>query len=112
MIKVIDDYTFSISFEKPYGSFPAQIAISGWHGYGGIIKPAHYLKQFHAKYTPQAELAPKLKAASIPEDQWENLFNAKQMTEWMWNITNEAGIGHPSLVRLDHQEGRWRRLHI
>ncbi len=98
VIKVIDDYTFSISFEKPYGSFPAQIAISGWRGYGGIIKPAHYLKQFHAKYTPQAELAPKLKAASIPEDQWQNLFNAKQMTEWMWNITNEAGIGHPSLV--------------
>ena len=98
VIKVADDFTFSISFEKPYGSFPAQIAIAGWRGYGGIIKPAHYLKQFHIKYTKQEELSPKLKEASIPEDQWQNLFNARQMTEWMWNITNQNGIGHPSLV--------------
>jgi peptide/nickel transport system substrate-binding protein len=98
VFKIIDNFTFSITFEKPYGAFPAEIAIAGWRGYAGIIKPAHYLKQFHIKYTKQEELAPKLKAASIPEDQWQNLFNAKQMTEWMWNITNEAGIGHPSLV--------------
>ena len=51
VIKVADDFTFSISFEKPYGSFPAQIAIAGWRGYGGIIKPAHYLKQFHINST-------------------------------------------------------------
>jgi peptide/nickel transport system substrate-binding protein len=98
VIKIIDDFTFTISFDEPYGSFPAQISISGWRGYAGIIKPKHWLKQFHIAYTPQEELAPKLREASIPEDQWQNLFNAKQMTEWMWNITNEAGIGHPSLV--------------
>ncbi len=98
VVKIIDDYTFSVTFDKPYGSFPAQIAIAGWRGYGGLIKPKHYLKQFHIKYTPQAELAPKLKAASIPEDQWQNLFNSKQMTEWMWNITNESGLGHPTLT--------------
>lgn len=98
VIKIIDDFTFSVTFDKPYGSFTAQISISGWRGYGGIIKPKHWLKQFHISYTPQAELAPKLKEASIPEDQWQNLFNAKQMTEWMWNITNEAGIDHPSVV--------------
>jgi peptide/nickel transport system substrate-binding protein len=93
----IDDWTFSITFDKPYGSFLAQIGVGGWRGYGGLIKPKHYLKQFHIKYTKQEELAPKLKEASIPEDQWQNLFNAKQMTEWMWNITNQNGIGHPTL---------------
>jgi peptide/nickel transport system substrate-binding protein len=98
VVKIIDDFTFSVNFDKPYGSFPAQIAISGWRGYAGLIKPKHYLKQFHIKYTSLDDLKPKLKEASIPEDQWQNLFNAKQMTEWMWNITNEAGIGHPSLV--------------
>ena len=97
-IAFIDDWTFSITFDKPYGSFLAQIGVGGWRGYGGLIKPKHYLKQFHIKYTPQAELAPKLKAASLPEDQWQSLFNAKQMTEWMWNITNENGIGHPTLT--------------
>jgi peptide/nickel transport system substrate-binding protein len=96
-VTFIDDWTFSITFDKPYGSFLAQIGVGGWRGYGGIIKPKHYLKQFHIKYTPQAELAPKMKAASIPEDQWQSLFNAKQMTDWMWNIANENGIGHPTL---------------
>lgn len=96
-ISYIDDWTFSITFDKPYGSFLAQIGVGGWRGYGGIIKPKHYLKQFHIKYTKQEELAPKMKAASIPEDQWQSLFNAKQMTDWMWNITNQNGIGHPTL---------------
>ncbi len=94
---VIDDWTFSITFDKPYGSFLAQIGVGGWRGYGGIIKPKHYLKQFHIDYTSIEELKPKMAEASIPEDQWQNLFNAKQMTDWMWNITNENGIGHPTL---------------
>ncbi len=97
MVNIIDDYTFSVTFDGPYGSFPAQVAISGWRGYGGLIRPKHYLMQFHEKYADAAELKAKLVEASIPEDQWQNLFNAKQMTEWMWNITNENGIGHPTL---------------
>ncbi len=97
VVNIIDDYTFSVTFDGPYGSFPAQVAISGWRGYGGLIRPKHYLMQFHEKYADPAELKAKLVEASIPEDQWQNLFNAKQMTEWMWNITNENGIGHPTL---------------
>jgi peptide/nickel transport system substrate-binding protein len=95
---VIDDWTFKITFDKPYGSFLAQIGVGGWRGYGGLIKPKHYLKQFHEKYGDPAEMKKMMQEASIPEDQWQNLFNAKQMTEWMWNLTNENGIGHPTLT--------------
>jgi peptide/nickel transport system substrate-binding protein len=97
-LNVIDDWTFSLQFDRPYGAFPAQISIAGWRGYAGIIKPRHYLEQFHKKYADPKELKEKLKAESIPEDQWFNLFNAKQLTEWMWNVTNEQGLGHPTLT--------------
>ena len=98
VVNIIDDFTFSVTFPKPYGSFPAQLAIAQWRGYSCLIKPAHYLKQFHIKYTSQEELAPKLKEASIPEDQWQNLFNAKAFGENLWNLTIENGIGHPVLT--------------
>jgi len=97
-LTVVDDFTFKLTFDKPYGSFPAHVAISGWIGYQDLIKPAHYLKQFHIKYTPLEELQPLMAAESIADDQWFNLFNAKQITGWAWNITNEAGIGHPVLT--------------
>jgi peptide/nickel transport system substrate-binding protein len=98
VVKIIDDYTFTVTFDGPYGAFPAETAIAGWRGYGGLIRPKHYLTQFHEKYADPAELKQKLVDASIPEDQWQNLFNAKQINEWMWNITNEAGIGSPLLT--------------
>jgi peptide/nickel transport system substrate-binding protein len=97
-LNVIDDLTFSLKFDSSYGTFPAQVAIAGWRGYGGIIKPRHYLEQFHKKYADPKELKQKLEEESVPEDQWFNLFNAKQMTEWMWNVTNEQGLGHPTLT--------------
>ncbi|MDP9351143.1 MAG: ABC transporter substrate-binding protein, partial [Chloroflexota bacterium] len=97
-LTVIDDLTFSLTFDAPYGSFPAQLAIGQWRSYGDIIKPKHYLQQFHTKYTPLEKLKPLMKKESIPEDQWYTLFNAKQLTGWLWNVTNEQGIGHPVLT--------------
>jgi peptide/nickel transport system substrate-binding protein len=97
-LKVVDDRTFSLKFDAPYGSFPTQIAVAGWRSYTGVIKPRHYLEQFHVKYADPKQLREELKEESIPEDQWFNLFNAKQLTEWMWNVTNEQGIGHPTLT--------------
>ena len=97
-LKVIDDLTFSVTFDAPYGSFPAQLAIAQWRGYQDFIKPKHYLRQFHTKYTPLEKLKPLLKKESIPQDQWFNLFNARQMAGNLWNVTNELGIGHPVLT--------------
>ena len=97
-LTILDDFTFKLTFDKPYGSFPAHLAISGWIGYGDLLKPSHYLKQFHIDYTPLEELRPLMRQESIEEDQWYNLFNAKQMTGWMWDVTNENGIGSPVLT--------------
>ena len=76
--KLIDDYTFSFSFENPnfralegdhwpspyWGKF-------GWAWYA----PAHYMKQFHQKYADPDELAALVKEEEV--DDWIQLFRLK-----------------------------------
>ena len=79
---VIDDHTFRISFTKPYGRFLVQLAIDGWRGYEELIKPKHYLTQFHADYTPLAELEDMIKERSLAAGEWWNLFHSKDIIRW------------------------------
>ena len=50
---VIDDETFSLSFNESYGGFLVHISISGWKGYTDLLKPAHYLKQYHKDFAEE-----------------------------------------------------------
>jgi peptide/nickel transport system substrate-binding protein len=93
--EVIDDYTFKISFDSPYGGFPVRLAIQGWRGYSELLKPAHYLKQFHADYTPLEQLEPLIKEAGFEPGQWDSLFHDKDITNW--ELTNPKAIGFPVL---------------
>ncbi|MCY4522481.1 MAG: ABC transporter substrate-binding protein [Caldilineaceae bacterium] len=109
-VEILDDYTFTVTFDDQYGSFPAQMAIASWRGYQDLLKPAHYLKQFHADYADADELAAKMEAESIEEGQWYNLFNAKQMPGNLWRVINEEGFGHPVLTAwqmVDFGNGVW-----
>jgi peptide/nickel transport system substrate-binding protein len=97
-LSIIDDYTFSLTFDEPYGSFPAMIAIAGWRSYADFMRPKHYLTQFHIDYTPLEELQTLMEEESIEEDQWYNLFNDRQIGGNLWKANNEGGIGHPMLT--------------
>lgn len=83
-LEVIDDTTFRITFSRAYGSFLRQIAIDGWVGYTELIRPAHYLKQFHAAYTP-----------GLPDDWW-TLFWSKDCSNW--SLTSPHCIDFPVLT--------------
>jgi peptide/nickel transport system substrate-binding protein len=93
--EVIDDYTFKISFTEAYGRFPIQLALTGWRGYTDLLKPAHYLKQFHIKYTKLENLEPLIKEAGFQPGEWMNLFNDKDIINW--ELTNKKAIGFPVL---------------
>ncbi|MFC6226620.1 ABC transporter substrate-binding protein [Paenibacillus allorhizosphaerae] len=93
--EVIDDYTFKISFDKPYGGFLMQLAVQGWRGYNDLLKPKHYLKQFHAKYTPPEKLEPLIKEAGFPSGDWAKLFNLKDIINT--EITHPQAVGFPVL---------------
>jgi len=95
-LKVIDDYTFQISFSEPYGGFPAQLAIIGWKGYTDLLKPKHYLKSFHIRYTPLEKLEPLIKEESLAEGEWWTLFNKKDFA--CWEFTSPECIGFPLLT--------------
>lgn len=47
-VEIIDDYSFSLTFAKPYGLFLGQVTQqpAGW-----FMRPGHYMRQFH-KATP------------------------------------------------------------
>ncbi len=54
-LTVVDDYTFKLKFAQPHPSF---VLVNMAHLYGfwdnQTFVPAHYLKQFHIKYNPDA----------------------------------------------------------
>ena len=76
-VDIVDDYSFVVSFDDKYGSFPAQLAFASWRGYQDFIKPAHYLQQFYGDYGDAVELVAMMEEDSIEEGNWVTLFKSK-----------------------------------
>lgn len=93
--EIIDEFSFKISFDEPYGRFPVQLALTGWRGYTDLLKPRHYLEQYHVKYRPLEELEPQIKEAGFEKGEWTNLFHLKDITNW--ELTTKNAIGFPVL---------------
>jgi peptide/nickel transport system substrate-binding protein len=94
VIEKVDDATVRFTFSTSFSLFPQMLAGSadlaglagaasstiGNTGMGGYA-PAHYLKQFHAKYTPAADLDQKVKAGQFRS--WPELL--KNRATWFFN---------------------------
>lgn len=68
----IDDTTFTITFDVPYGMFLLNMA--GWPGWELVTAPKHYLQQFHIDYNPDGIDA--LIAETEGAEDWVTLFQA------------------------------------
>ena len=102
-LEIVNDYTFKISFATPYGGFPVQLAIAGWHGYNDLMKPKHFLVDYHVDYTPLEKLEPKIAELELTEGEWWTLFNTVDQS--YWEIIGESGLGFPRLtawIPLEH----------
>jgi peptide/nickel transport system substrate-binding protein len=66
---VIDEYTFKFVFESPNWNIPATLAQGYWN-YEPMMRPKHYLSQFHPKYNPDlkdySELTKRLNYWQVP----------------------------------------------
>ena len=93
MIKV-DEITLRFEFDSPHLLFPSMLAGDTLIGGGqaarqsgsgtfGAYAPAHYLKEFLPKYSSEAEVARKAKAAGF--DSWVRMLRVKQN----WAINTE-----------------------
>lgn len=88
VMKKIDDYTVQITFTEPYGVFIE--TLTRWRP--NPYAPKHYLKDFHAKYTPKAELDKKVNEEGL--DNWMALFQAKKgSTNEYWGMPERPIIG-------------------
>ena len=94
VLEIIDDYTFKIFFDGPYGAFLRALTIEGWSGYTQLIEPAHFLKQFHINYTSLEELKPLLDEQNLT-DEWWQVFSAKRCQ--YWDMPNPKCVGYPAL---------------
>ena len=88
----VDETTVALQFPEPYPLFLEVLgggntqlgAGQATRGdiMGGVYAPAHYLKQFHPKYTPQADIDKVVQEAKF--DNWVNLFKFK--INWRLNV--------------------------
>ncbi len=73
-LEIEDDYVFYLAFDVPYGHFLGTLANRQGHGYADLLKPAHYLKDFHPAYTTAQSLQQALQAHKLKYE-WQ-LFEA------------------------------------
>lgn len=91
-LTIIDDYSFDLTFSEPYGIFVA--ALNSWIPYYDfILKPSHYLKQFHAGYANQDDLGKLLEENG--QTSWVQLLNAKDVAHW--SVGEASALGMPVL---------------
>ncbi|MBI1279241.1 MAG: hypothetical protein GC179_14030 [Anaerolineaceae bacterium] len=71
-ITKVDDTTFTLSFDVPYGMF--LLNMCGWPGWEIVTAPKHYLQQFHDKYNHDG--IPDLIKQTEGATDWVTLFQA------------------------------------
>lgn len=91
-MEAIDDYTLRLTFADPYPLITLQQCFYSGCQYGGMFAPKHYGMLFHPKYTPQAELDAKVKAAGF--ENWTQLMGDRMRV----GSTIPAQIGLPGLT--------------
>jgi peptide/nickel transport system substrate-binding protein len=96
-LKIIDEYTFSCTFESSYLLFPWQLSLA-WRGNTMFFLPSDYLKPMHKKYADPAKYKDELAKAGYAEADWGKYFTAYG---WGPNGPNElttAKTGCPVLT--------------
>lgn len=102
-LEIIDEKTFIITFDEPYGWFITELA-SWIQDYTKLFQPSHYLKNFHADYTPEEEIKPLAEEAGF--DEWYELLDQKVFPHW--DLIQSFSLGVPVLtpwvpVRIDSE---------
>lgn len=115
VLDVIDEFTFRLTFDRPYGGIIIRFAIQGWRGYTELIKPAHFLKPFHKDYGTMEDIEAKADELLIEKDDlmWVNVFHDMDSTNW--ELCGPQALGFPVLypwVKVDtgnEQLYKWER---
>lgn len=91
-LTVIDDFTFQVDFDASYGGFLRNLTIETWNGWTELVRPAHYLQQFHINYVELEDLRPLLDEMNLT-DEWNQVFTAQDCLSW--HVNREKCIVSP-----------------
>ncbi len=82
-IEIIDDYTFRVKFDYPFGIFPHLLTRHpGGYPAEGPFMPKHFLKDYHIKYAGEEALKKMMEELGV--ETWENVIN--RFVQWGMNI--------------------------
>lgn len=105
VVEKVNDYEVKFIFEEPKGTFLQETASVGCPH---TCFPAHYMKQFHANYTDEAELQAKVDEAGAADwvalirtkavDRNDSLANHEKPTLYPWIFQNSYGDGSNRVV--------------
>jgi len=94
----VDDHTVRFRFKRPHGLFMKRMASNS---YDMVTYPKHYLKNFHPRYTPEAQLDDDARAEGF--DGWHKRFidlqewrNTEIPRLWAW-LCRRPPPGQPVL---------------
>ena len=87
-------------FQNPIPLFIAYLALR-WNSWDTLLIPSHYMKQFHAEYTPLEELEPLIAEESFGKGEWWRLFWAKNSGS---GIHGGPALGFPTLQPWVYKE--------
>ena len=91
-LDVVDEQVFTLTFSEPYGQFVA--GLNSWiPSYAELIKPAHYLKQFHADHADKDELDELIEENG--RNDWQSLLEYKDVSHW--DVGEPRALGMPTL---------------
>ncbi|MFO8174480.1 MAG: ABC transporter substrate-binding protein [Longimicrobiales bacterium] len=82
-VEFVDDFTFRCTFSRPNGRFLNTLGMGNlWTPYCYLLKPAHYLKQFHEDYVSEEEITAACEAEGLGRDEWHQMFLDKGAGWW------------------------------
>ena len=94
-LEIVDTFTFRITFTEPYGGLLREMSIKGWQGYTDLMRPSHYLKKWHIKYTPLDQFKAELEKVNLKDEWWQFFLQQKNCNNW--DLSNPRCAGFPSL---------------
>ena len=110
---IVDDQTFTLTFDGGYGGLATHLSCNGWKDYTYLCLPSEYLKPFHLDYAEECHgsvdayyefLQPFADIIGIEDvkenDQWVTVFT--NIRTDIWNATKSSSVllteQYPGLV--------------
>lgn len=95
-LEVVDDYTFKTTFAAP-GLAIVSNSSAYSDNWNNIMRPAHYMKQFHKNYANAEDLKKMLDEAKLPEAEWFRYYNQREEGTLGWTNVKCVDPNYPHL---------------